>query len=76
MCEEEHLLLVCASDHFIGDQQKFYSALQNALQLAEENKIVTFGIVPSSANPNYGYIKTGQKFGNGFKIDRFIEKPK
>ena len=34
-----------------------------------------FGIVPSSANPNYGYIKTGQKFGNGFKIDRFIEKP-
>ena len=46
---------------------------------AEQDKIVTFGIVPNSPETGYGYIKAKEKLNNsdqkGSEIDMFIEKP-
>ncbi|WP_249537065.1 sugar phosphate nucleotidyltransferase, partial [Escherichia coli] len=41
---------------------------------------VTFGIVPTSPETGYGYIKTGEVLSNtgqdGYKVAAFVEKPK
>jgi mannose-1-phosphate guanylyltransferase len=38
---------------------------------ANDNKLVTFGIVPTDANTGYGYIKS---LKNG-QVEAFVEKP-
>jgi mannose-1-phosphate guanylyltransferase/mannose-6-phosphate isomerase len=63
------------SDHHISDGPAFVRAIQAARVLAEEGAIVTLGIVPDSAHTGYGYIKRGAEMGDGFKVERFVEKP-
>jgi mannose-1-phosphate guanylyltransferase len=41
------------------------------LKQANDNKLVTFGIVPTDANTGYGYIKS---LKNG-QVEAFVEKP-
>ena len=69
------LLLVLAADHVILDQPAFDASVNAAITLAEQGKLVTFGIVPTQAHTGYGYIKQGELCGKGFCVDQFIEKP-
>jgi len=69
------LLLVLAADHVIQDQTSFTAAVKNAIPLAEQGKLVTFGIVPKSAHTGYGYIQRGSSVDTGFTVKQFIEKP-
>ena len=41
----------------IEDQVAFTSAVSKAVALAEEGKLVTFGVVPRMPHTGYGYIK-------------------
>ena len=70
LLERDPILLVCPSDHLIKDAAAFQQTLNEAVPLAKEGKLVTFGISPSSPSSEYGYIK-----GNGNVIEAFIEKP-
>ena len=72
---EEPILLVLAADHLIEDTLAFQSSINKALPFAEEGKLVTFGIVPTSPETGYGYIKGGESNGEGFVVDEFVEKP-
>jgi len=71
------LLLVLAADHVIGDQQAFTEAVSKAIAPAEDGKLITFGIVPTSPETGYGYIKEGKKYFNtdASFVDEFVEKP-
>lgn len=69
------LLLVLAADHLIGDHDAFEGAIDHAQQLAANNKLVTFGIVPTEPHTGYGYIKSGDALTNGFSVEEFVEKP-
>jgi mannose-1-phosphate guanylyltransferase len=69
------LLLVLAADHVISDQAAFNKAVTSAIPLAEDGKLVTFGIVPTQPHIGYGYIKRGAKSGEGFEVGEFVEKP-
>lgn len=40
------LLLVLPADHLIGHQQVFLAGIQNVQTLAEQDRLVTFWIVP------------------------------
>lgn len=73
--EGDPLLLVLAADHVIQDEFAFSQAVTEAIPLAEEGKLVSFGIVPNEPHTGYGYIKTGQEVKGGFVVDRFVEKP-
>lgn len=74
--EEDPLLLVLAADHVIQRVDAFYQAVDAALPLAEEGKLVAFGIVPTHAETGYGYIQRGAALGKqGFEVARFVEKP-
>lgn len=74
--EEDPILLVLSADHYIANEPAFHAAVNSALQLVRQNKLVTFGIVPSHAETGYGYIQRGVALGNtGYQVARFIEKP-
>ncbi|MDA7717816.1 mannose-1-phosphate guanylyltransferase/mannose-6-phosphate isomerase [Pseudomonadales bacterium] len=73
--EDDPLLLVLAADHVIQDEAAFKIAVTAAIPLAEDGKLVTFGIEPGEPNTGYGYIKKGAKVGAGFVVDKFVEKP-
>ncbi len=72
---EEAILLVLPSDHLIADTAGFADAVLRAVALAEEDHLVTFGVKPLSPETGYGYIALGESLGEGFQVDRFLEKP-
>ena len=72
----ESLLLVMPSDHAIMNKTAFQNAVLKGIKEAQKNKIVTFGIVPSSAHTGFGYILKGDLIENGvFTLAKFVEKP-
>jgi len=72
---EDPLLLILAADHIIEDIEKLHVSINQAIVLAEQGHLVTFGVVPTHAETGYGYIHRGQELGEGFKVKRFVEKP-
>lgn len=72
----DDLLLVLAADHQIADEEAFRDSVRQAMPLAREGRLVTFGIVPTHPETGYGYIQKGNLLGEaGFKVGRFVEKP-
>jgi mannose-1-phosphate guanylyltransferase/mannose-6-phosphate isomerase len=69
------LLLVLPADHVIRDVPAFHEAVHVALGAAQDGQLVTFGIVPTSAETGYGYIQRGTASGAVHRIARFVEKP-
>ncbi len=70
------VLLVLPADHLIQDINAFVSAVGNALPLARDGRLVTFGIVPTSPETAYGYIQRGDGLADdSFEINQFVEKP-
>lgn len=75
--DEESMLLVLAADHLITKVDNFHVAIQTAISFAENNQLVTFGIIPEHPETGYGYIKRGEHLSNAcFKVDSFVEKPR
>jgi len=73
---KDPVLLVLAADHVIYDQKAFHHTVEKAIPLAQQNKLVTFGVVPTSAETGYGYIFRGEAFSDdAFKVAKFVEKP-
>ena len=72
---KEALLLVLPADHVIKDTDKFHQAIDSAAVLAQQGKLVTFGVVPTHAETAYGYIKQGSLVANAYSVAKFVEKP-
>ncbi|BBF77220.1 mannose-1-phosphate guanylyltransferase/mannose-6-phosphate isomerase [Acinetobacter ursingii] len=73
--QDDYLMLVLAADHVITEQDRFEQSIHNAVELAQKDKLVTFGIVPTHAETGYGYIEKGEAKLSGFEVKRFVEKP-
>ncbi len=69
------ILLVLAADHYIRNADAFRAAIKAATSLAEEGRLVTFGVGPDRPETGYGYIRRGEPLDGGFVVDRFAEKP-
>jgi mannose-1-phosphate guanylyltransferase len=73
---DEAVMLVCPSDHHIGDVAAFAAAARTAASLAEQGWLVSFGIEATSPETGFGYLKRGEAIGaQGFKVAQFVEKP-
>ena len=73
---ENPILIVLAADHKIENTNAFHDSIKVANKLAENNKLVTFGIIPESAETGYGYIEIEKKDkAEYFDIKSFVEKP-
>jgi len=68
---------VMPSDHYVENSQKLASALKLSIAAARRNNIVLFGIEPTRADSNYGYIIGSEDsvFSDLYKVNSFIEKP-
>jgi len=72
----DDLMLVLPADHLIDDIKDFLTTIDKAILSAIDNKIVTFGVKPTSPKTGYGYIKTSKQEDRGSSsILEFIEKP-
>lgn len=76
---EDPNLLVLASDHYIKDEKKFLDAISHALKESIKGRLVTFGVIPTSAETGYGYIKSETAVNieslEPLKVSKFMEKP-
>nr|WP_305075980.1 mannose-1-phosphate guanylyltransferase/mannose-6-phosphate isomerase [Microbulbifer sp. YPW1] len=72
---DDPLLLVLPADHVVADADGFRKAVTAATELAESGHLVTFGIVPTSPETGYGYIRSGEVVADGWKVAEFVEKP-
>ncbi len=77
---EDPLLLILAADHLIENVNEFKRVIQTGKTYANQGRLVTFGIVPTSAETGYGYIEAKESINHqegrtGLEIKNFIEKP-
>jgi len=68
--QAEDILLVTPADHIIEDGEEYKKAIINAVQLANQNFLVTFGVHPTKPETGYGYIEF-----KGDNVLSFREKP-
>jgi mannose-1-phosphate guanylyltransferase/mannose-1-phosphate guanylyltransferase/mannose-6-phosphate isomerase len=73
--EDSGPLLALPSDHALRDQAAFAEAVDRAARLADDGRLVTFGIVPDKAETGYGWIERGEELPDGYAVRRFVEKP-
>jgi len=72
--EDDPLIMVLPADHVIENIKAFHGAILDAITVAQEGKLVTFGVVPTYAETGYGYIQAeGQ--GTIRSVSNFLEKP-
>lgn len=77
---DDPVLLILAADHVIQQQEAFNDAVKVGLEAAESGLLVTFGIVPTSPEIGYGYIKASDSISTdqaikACKVEQFVEKP-
>ena len=68
---DDALMLVLPADHVIRDADAYEAAILKAVELAEKNALVTFGVQPTRPETGYGYIQTA----NDYVVSKFVEKP-
>lgn len=73
---EEGALLVLPSDHHIDDPDRFARAVERLAGVCRAHGALgVMGVEPKGPETAYGYIRAGRATGEGFAVERFIEKP-
>lgn len=71
----EEVLFVTPCDHVIRPVDVFAAGVLEAVKLASQGSIVTFGITPTGPETGYGYIQAGESVDGAFAVTSFREKP-
>lgn len=72
------VIAILPSDHLIAPPDRFRAALLEAAARSRGGFLMTFGIAPTRAATEYGYIEQGQPLAGetgAFEVLRFHEKP-
>ncbi|WP_438493455.1 mannose-1-phosphate guanylyltransferase [Paenibacillus sp. IHBB 3054] len=81
MAQEDSLMVVLPSDHYITDEPQFRLTLDEACTVAmESDRIVTIGIKPTFPSTGYGYIAYDKEPISAspvavYDVAEFVEKP-
>jgi len=70
VCDRDEIVLVTPSDHIIKNENEYQKVIERAIELANDDYLVTFGITPTFAQTGFGYIEA-----NGENVKSFKEKP-
>ncbi len=72
-------LLVLSADHSIKDIKQFHKSISVGIKEALNDRLVTFGVVPTFPEVGYGYIESKKAITDdnleAVKVNKFIEKP-
>ncbi len=73
---EDPVMLILSADHLIKNTDTFHQSVKAANKLAENGKLVTFGIFPDKPETGYGYIEADINSNKDYyRIKSFTEKP-
>ena len=69
-----------AADHYVERPGEFADTIRAAIEVAEQDYLVTIGIKPTYAETGYGYIRSGDELGHYYnltssRVEEFKEKP-
>jgi mannose-1-phosphate guanylyltransferase/mannose-1-phosphate guanylyltransferase/mannose-6-phosphate isomerase len=74
--DRDAVILVCPSDHHIGDVDAFRTAAAAAAETARRGFLVCIAVTASEADTRFGYVRRGEPLGPGsFRVAEFVEKP-
>jgi mannose-1-phosphate guanylyltransferase len=78
--DADAVIIILTADHVVKPKDSFLTALDAASAVARRGYLVTFGIVPTRAATEYGYIELGDKLEKKhdlevFGVEKFTEKP-
>ena len=78
--DPDAIMISLAADHAIRDEEGFRSVLCAAIRAAEDDHLVTLGIMPDYPETGYGYIQRGDLLDQAaghhvYRALRFTEKP-
>lgn len=74
--DEDAVMIVAPSDHFIDNEEKFLAYVESAFEYClQSDVLMTLGIQPSEPNTGYGYIQFDAEGGDVKKVLDFTEKP-
>ncbi|MAV74580.1 MAG: mannose-1-phosphate guanylyltransferase/mannose-6-phosphate isomerase [Cellvibrionales bacterium TMED21] len=74
--DPEAVLLVLPADHHIADVGALQSAVTQALNVVDEGRLITFGLIPNRLETGYGYIRCGKELSGSISdLAEFVEKP-
>ncbi len=82
--DPDAVMLAMPADHVILNSKAFQLVVVHGARLAEQNQLVTFGVVPTGPETGYGYIKKGAPLdvqtagdsdASAFRVSAFVEKP-
>ena len=77
--KEDPILLILASDHLIKNNKNFFRSIKSGVSEAKKDMLVTFGVIPKSAETGFGYIQSYEELNSktlvGSRIKKFVEKP-
>lgn len=72
----EETFLISPSDYLISPDDVFLQAVHLSETVAQEGRVVVFGLKPLKPETGYGYIQVkGSLDQQVLQVDRFIEKP-
>ncbi len=71
----EAVMICVPSDHHIEDEESFREALVRATGLARDGYLVTLGMEPTWASPEYGYVCPETSDHGWSPVKMFEEKP-
>lgn len=74
---QDGVAVVLPADHFIPEGPEFGETIRNLAALClQEGCLGVMGIRPTGPETGYGYLEAGEPSGPGFRLRRFVEKPK
>ncbi len=72
-------VLVCPSDHLMGDNAAFLHSVGAASSAADRGRLVVFGVKPDRIETGYGYLEPAVSYSGASDgarpLARYIEKP-
>lgn len=68
--DDDDILLITPSDHLIQNNEQYTISINEAIQLAQQDYLVTFGLIPTRPETGFGYIQVKENDVLGFR-----EKP-
>lgn len=71
------MLALFPSDHFVAREWTLVTAVARAAAIVEAGaeRIVMLGVRPDGADPGYGWLVPGARWGSASSVRRFVEKP-
>ena len=77
--DNDPILLILSSDHYIGDINKFQNSIKQSIEESKKGNLIIFGVIPTYPATGYGYIESKYPKTNqnilARKVESFIEKP-